>query len=551
MKKIGVLIVLVISFAFALNLYVPVDDPVYDFLERQAVRGFNNGYMNDTKPLDRNEVALYLVKILENEKKLHRVDAHLLNSYLLEYRAEISDKKHMLLTESVDSRFSLSSWENFESDMTALVLDDIWEEEKHIYLLEDNKNTIWINTDFTVRGEGKNEKLRYYDKLGFETSIQLGNSFALFTEGNIHHQLIIEEWEGPSQELIGYPKESNEYFNIIFQAKSYANVEGDFGSIALSYYPMIWGNSINSILLSETAPPFGSITYTKRLKDIKYNFVYGSLTNSEYYFNSNESNFPSKYLVGHHFELHFHPRIQLSFAEMLVYGNRPAELTYIIPFQFLWPTEKVLGGRDNYTLYGGFEILPVDGLKLFASIFSDYFSFSSILENSWTNMFSVQTGLQLSPHVLPADLKIEYTAVHPWTYTGNTTVNSYTHNGSSLGFYLGPNTSLLYTEIDYDITAQHRLSFAHEYIREGSDSVLIGEQYYASGGDVNHIYSEKAPSLNNETKWLMGDIRNINNLRLRWLYRWRNQIEFLTTAQLQISDNRVSMFYSLQVNLRY
>ena len=86
-------LVLTVSYGFAMQLFVPLNDPSYDFLERQATRGYIPEFLNDTKPLQRDEIVSWLLKVQELENELPRVDKDILHTLLADYRRELSDAK--------------------------------------------------------------------------------------------------------------------------------------------------------------------------------------------------------------------------------------------------------------------------------------------------------------------------------------------------------------------------------------------------------------------------------------------------------------------------
>ncbi|MEA2077907.1 MAG: hypothetical protein U9O95_07815, partial [Candidatus Marinimicrobia bacterium] len=298
--------------------------------------------------------------------------------------------------------------------------------------------------------------------------------------------------------------------------------------------------------------PFGSLRWSKTFKNFKYSFIHGSLMANNYTWTFDEGRtYDPKYMVGHNIEINLSPRLHVNFTEMLIYGNRIPEPTYLIPLIFLWPSEHALGDRDNKMIVLGMEVFPFNGLRLYGNALLDELSFSRLANDWWANKFALQGGIQWSPRLLPADLIFELTAVHPWTYTHKYEFTSYTHHGSDLGFYLGPNTQLFTTRLNYDLSAKHRISLEFNNFLEGADSVNVLGFDYPVGGNSNQNYEERSNYLDDKTTWLMGDITTTNSLRLEWLYRWRNQIQFLSACELKNIDGQPNIYYSLQINLRY
>jgi hypothetical protein len=231
------------TLAFSMQLFVPIDDPVYDFLERQATRGFIPEFLNDTKPLQRDEVVQCLLTLRTFGSDLHKTDRAILEDFLGEYRIELSDKKHPDLQGS-DSRLGISSWKNFKKDMHCIFTDNTCEEEKHIYLMENDNTVFWLNVDLTVTGEGKNSTLRFVDRLGAEASAQLGDHLAFFVDGYFFHYYLPDAWREISDEYLGYWINDHEFSNLATfdRSEAYINYTGDFGTFSIAHYPVVWGN---------------------------------------------------------------------------------------------------------------------------------------------------------------------------------------------------------------------------------------------------------------------------------------------------------------------
>ncbi len=272
MKKIFIIIISICTVVFGMQFFVPVGDPVYDYLERQATRGYIPEFMNDTKPLQRDEIASWLLKLKNIDQKFHRVDKELLMSFMSEYRPELTDQLHPLLTDSTNSRLGFSNLNNISSDIKSLLNDNIYEEERHIYQMEDENNTVWVDVDFMIRGEGRNSTLRFMDQLGAYASIQTGDHLSFFVDVYFFHQYVPDNWTEPVKEFKG------NWFNLggdvekiatWDRSEAYANISGKFGTLTIAHYPVNWGNSLNSVMLSDNAIPFGSIRWTKKFKHFR------------------------------------------------------------------------------------------------------------------------------------------------------------------------------------------------------------------------------------------------------------------------------------------
>ncbi len=556
-NKRFLLIALLFSYAWAMQLFVPIGNPVYYFLERQATRGYIPEFLNDTQPIQRDEIVIWLVKLLEIENELPRVEREILYDFIVEYRHELSEQKHPVLGEGEDSRLGLSSWKNLKHDVKCIFTDELCEEEKHIYLFEDEKTTIWLDMDLMTRIEGKNSTMRFMDQLGAYAAIQTGDHVAMFVDGYFFHQYLPDGWTDPVDEFKGYWFAAGGDFDRIAtfdRSEAYANFTGDFGTVSIAQYPHNWGNGLNSVVLSDNATTFGSLSWSKRFKHFKYSVLHGPLMTPTYSsMNDDGRYYIPKYIAAHRLEILFSPRFHVNFSELVMYGgeDRFPELTYLVPMIFLWPSEHALGDRDNKMISLEAELFPINGLRLYGTVFLDELVFGQIFNDFWANKYALQGGLQISPRSIPADLIFEATAVHPWTYTHHFIFANYTHHGRELGFYAGPNTQYINAQLNYDLSLRHRLTLTTGYLIEGADSIMVDDTMYPIGGDSNQDDYDKSWDLDYSTKWLMGDMTKTFSARLDWLYRWRDAISFLASCEYSRTNGINDLYYSLQINLNY
>ena len=74
---------------------------------------------------------------------------------------------------------------------------------------------------------------------------------------------------------------------------------------------------------------------------------------------------------------------------------------------------------------------------------------------------------------------------------------------------------------------------------------------YPSGGNSNQNYENMAPQLEFATKWLMGDITRTDRLELVWRHRFRNQIFFNFKTAAEKINEKINLYYGLQMNISY
>ena len=119
MRKVCLIFILLSSLlvpAWAGNpTSVPLNNPVYDFLERMETLGFVHNMFNGIKPFDRTEVANYLKEIATHRNQLTSIDRRKLDDFLLDFRWEIDRTKRYYLLPKEQNWYSiLASWQNFK-----------------------------------------------------------------------------------------------------------------------------------------------------------------------------------------------------------------------------------------------------------------------------------------------------------------------------------------------------------------------------------------------------------------------------------------------------
>ena len=555
-NKLLILLIILASFAGAMQLFVPVGDPVYDFLERQATRGYIPEFLNDTKPLQRDEIVSWLLKVRELENELPRVENDILQTLLADYRREMSEEKHPDLEEGKDHGFGLSSWNKFKGDVKSVFSERPGVERSHAYMLENEKNTVWFDVDLTTTAEAKNLIYRSANQVGAQVAFQAGEHLSMFVDGYMYFVFFPDEWNELSPEYSGYWINDSYVDNIAYfdRSEAYANYTGDLGTITIAHHPLNWGNSLNSVILSEKAINFGSLRWSKRFKHFKYSVLHASLMTPTYEsMTDNGRYYIPKYLTAHRVEILFSPRFHFNFSELVTYGgeDRIPELTYMVPTILLWPSEHTLGDRGNKMITFETEVFPVNGVRLFGSLFMDELVIGEIFSDFYANKFALQGGFQVSPRSIPADLIVEATIVHPWIYTHRFVYGNYTHHGRDLGFFAGPNSQYYTAKLNYDISFRNRLSLSGGLLLKGADSITVEGISYPIGGNSNQDDYDRNRDLDYATSWLEGDITKTFNLKLEWLYRWRNAITFLTTCEYVRKQGVNDLYYSFQINLNY
>lgn len=139
MRKVCLIFILLSSLlvpAWAGNpTSVPLNNPVYDFLERMETLGFVHNVFNGIKPFDRTEVANYLKEIATHRNQLTSIDRRKLDDFLLDFRWEIDRTKRYYLFPKEQNWYSiLASWQNFKK-ISGVFSSKIFQKKKTMFFM--------------------------------------------------------------------------------------------------------------------------------------------------------------------------------------------------------------------------------------------------------------------------------------------------------------------------------------------------------------------------------------------------------------------------------
>lgn len=534
------------------GLHVALDDPIYLYLDRLATQGIIRDLLNDTAPLKRDEIAQFLLKIYQRKDELSFVDRQILEEYIADYYYELSGLKHFTLGDTGTVYFSLGSLKNIHADLKDLFTYQEKQADQHLFVYETDNEMVWIDWDEMVRLETKNGLTRRVEHDGFRISSQIGKNFCLYMDAYRYRQVYTKDFIEPIKENKNYYTKLQEEKGLYCSDKSdaYIKYSSKLGDFSLASLPLYWGNSSNSLLLSNTASSFGFIQWQRHFYKSKFTFIHASLLPAESYYDSlsQRKAYAEKYMVGHRLEIIPFPKLHFTFSEMFFYGNRSPDLVYLVPVVFLRPTEHNLKDRDNATLAAEFECFPKDKLKVYGTLFLDELKASELGKKWWANKHGYQLGIHITPrlHRLSTEFSLEFTAVKPWTYTHKYPVSSCTHDSIGLGFYGGPNSQLWFAENRWWLSKKQIFTLTYRQLKHG-----VEEDYYPIGSNPNQNYNERNRDFDHATKFLMGKIITTEDYSFHWLYQWRNEISFIFEYNYRKINNDSYNYLSFQLRVDY
>lgn len=481
------------------SVNVPLGHWSYEFIERCEAKGVLHGLGDGIKPFSRVEMARVLLEIAAAEEAggLTRIDREQLRLLQEEFREELA---------------GLGEEQPVEPN-PATIIDRLRGPEPLLrYAHRQGEARVDLlfrqQTDlFTGRGREETEKIfrnrlggrvrgHFRDKvgfsIGFEQAREQGSRTYLLRDDVFERRLELPQL-----------KENRVDFH---EGTAYLTFSLPFFDVEFGKDEVAWGPGADDNLgLSNNAPSFDMLRLRARYGAFKLISIAGALrpcpdrpdsplcggtgdAAASYVVNNISRRLePEKYLAAHRLEAVLAPWIDLGFQEVVVYGDRGPEITYLNPLMFYWAAQSYLGDKDNLMMGIDVDVHPGNGLRFYLAYVVDDLKKLKVLSNDFANKFSVQAGMLWvdPPGLRDADLRVEYVRIEPWIYTHKFPINTFRHFDSPLGHALGPNSDRwrigLTRRFSRDLSAKLEVSRT----RHGDNELLPDGSIRNIGGDLH------------------------------------------------------------------
>lgn len=501
----GVCILLLVTVtSYAQEVPIPQKHLVTQFIERQITLGNLSQSDASVRPLTYSKVRDMFKQLSAISDELSTKDQQLLRRFKSEFSIEVFES-------TINFPLQKSTLKSIGN--TAFSKYQIHGSEPHFLSYRDSTVYAWADVGETIRLEAIEESIyrRYTDRISIFGS--------LYEKLSFYVNFTMNRFVGDSSlvyKIEDFKNEDHPYFDFVnwtlwYQSEATFNISTKYGDFQLSKTPVIWGFSPDhSPILSGNTQTFPYVNYSFKYKNIGFHFLHGSLLPFESGLIHEMVESPQKYLAAHRIELEISENLIMSFNEMVIYGNRPFEIEYLIPVNFYWPAEHNQGDRDNLlmALDCSWRIKP--GLRWYNTLFWDELAWEKIFTKWWANKYVFQTGIhwvsEASPYL--ADLRVEATVSRPWTYTHNEMVNSYTSAGIGLGLPQGPNSQSVLLKAGFWPSYRWYFNISSMLIRKGS----------GLGSSPMDNYDLRDRESDDNTPYLLGDIHNSSEFRFETNY---------------------------------
>lgn len=581
-KKAYVILVLVFivsilnnksSFVYAQVVYIPLENGVYNFLERENLKGLIE--LNDeVKPFTRLYAAEKLIEIsdavnnkLEIEKGIVLSDVEIdeLDFYLREYYYEVQCLRPVSIKEQ--------NSENSE------IITDLSGTDKIISLNDRKIKERWF-------------LFSYSDTLfNLKLSPIAGYGISFSENGTGHSRWIglssyttYSDWFGASFDI----RDKGEFGETFDKDKSFTEVRGawyktapdgieysdvkgsisfnwGWGNVSLIKDYVQWGHGeFGQLILSDKAPSYPQIRLNLNpVSWLRFSYIHGWLNSlvldsaAFYYAYPGTPNqllrksYFNKYIAANLITVTPWDRIDISAGNAIVYSGdlRPE---FFIPFMFYKFLDHNTGrgdvGDGNGMLFFDLSVKYPQNFKFYSTLFVDVTEIRNILENNFNNTWvGLTLGGKMVDLMLPnLDLTLEYTRINPWVYEHKDELTNYQHLEYTLGHWLGQNADQIRMELNYQALRGLRfmifieklrkgglddIYYAYHDIKNNGRSFLYGplRKEYRTGLSVNYEYQH---DLHIGMKYTYSDIKDEDDLRISEFNDLKNILEFSIYYQL-------------------
>ncbi|MBS4034209.1 MAG: hypothetical protein KGZ85_07095 [Ignavibacterium sp.] len=479
MKNIFVFILFFSITLHSQSVFEPVDSEIYDFLERQSVRGVIN-YNSEIKPLLRSNIGSLLIELEEKKNLLTNLDKDLLRFYLTDYEYEIG-----LLSNSTSE----------VEEIKFLTLD----REKRVRLFEyTGKNFALFADPMLAFSYGKQfDEYLYIRRNGFRTHAYASSNWGInlrffdneetgnrLDEGKYytHHRGVV---------ITKIKPDAIEY-DEVNAGITYAWQTGSL-SFAKEYFK-IGSGKLGQIILSDKAPSFPFIRLDYYPVDwMRFIYFHGFLVSnvpdsSTFRFSQvpNRTTIADvpKFIAFHMLSVYPTESLSISIGESIVYSEY-VQPVYFIPIMFFRVADHYLG-RTNASASGNAQMFADLSYRwtemktrFYGSIFIDELSLNKLFKGENHSAIGFTTGAEIFDPVLNNSLlNIEYTRINPFVYMNSVDAQQFANEFYKLGHWIESNGDIISVKYEQYILRSLKFSITGWYMRKGA--IELPEEQYQS-----------------------------------------------------------------------
>ena len=538
---------LISVYIFAQDDYIPVDHPVYDFLERMESLHIISGYNSFELPKPRSEIAGYLKQVIKNKNKLSKEDAEILKDFESEFEFAL-----------------FGTLKNSEGILDSGTYNIFSQKEKYLYYYnKPERASLFVN----LLGEGNAINQRTFAESNWSGSSAYGiiggqiegtflNHFGFLlkgTDGDVFGNRQVAKLVPDIAENFKYNLDPAAAF--FDQTEGYLTADYDMFRIKLGRDKMQIGYGPVKSIIDDIAPTFDYLGFNINYSFFTFSYFHAKLLGQAYWepdsINGGINVVPEKYLGYHRIGFNLSNDFNFGVGEMIIYGDRGLDLSYLNPFAFYKSVEHYQQDRDNSFLFFDINNKSLKGLKVYSTLLIDDMDFAKLGSGWYGNQTIFDFGIYSANlyYIIPLEAKLEYTEIDPYVHTHRTAQSNFTTDGYNLGSFLQPNSELFLGELDYQLTYRTRITGNFSYVIHGANPVLQNGTIINVGGDeaLGHRIFDS-----NFARLLGGDLEysriftgTVSYEPYRQITLYLKLIYLNETFQNSIKNNQLESYFSI------
>jgi len=462
-KAVLILFVLLQVQLYSQVEFVPGSNPVYGFLERMDALHLIKKYDSFQKPKTRKAIAAYLLQVNKTERELDLIDNRIFTDLKSEFNIE--------LYETTNTYQSLLAGDKYEP---------LSQKEKFFYFNSGEKGNLFINLtadgDFISHQSNSSENNAGLLNAGGIIRGTLMNTFGFYIQGSNGFSSGNKKAALQKKEL-QYNFKFNESVEQTFFDDNEGHLSFDFDwlNLKIGRDRLMLGYGENKAILSDDSPKFDYLQLQFNYGIFSFSSFHGKLLGQSSFapdtVTGGTNVIKEKYIAYHRLGFNLSDDFTLGAGEIIIYGDRPLEFSYLNPFNFYKSVEHNNRDRDNAMVFFDLENRSIKGLKLFAMVLLDDINYGKLGTGWYGNQTLWDLGVSSYNlyRIIPLDFHFEYTRVEPYVFTHRLLNNNFTNFGYGLSSVLAPNSELFFSKINYRLNHRFKVSFSFSYTIHGAN----------------------------------------------------------------------------------
>lgn len=476
------------------SVNVPLEHWVYRYIERLEARGMINGIGDGIKPYSRNEIIDILSIVNQQQRPdLSAIELGELDLLRREFMASAEFANNKVATRWIDDMRNGRAMFEYHADEGAIFADLLARQQSDRFSGRGRSDVELVyrhRVGAIIRGH-LGHKVGF--RIGFSQIREQGSRNYTFRQDVYERRLELPQLKGGLTDF--------------HEGTAYLSFAAGPVDVQVGKDEVLWGPAPGQNLgLSNNAPSFNMIRLKSRLGAFKLVSISAELrpcpdrpdsplcrglADSSATYITNRITRPldrEKYMSAHRLEVALAPWLDLGFQEVVIYGDRGPELSYVNPLMFYWAAQSYLGDKDNVMMGLDLDIHPGHGRRFYLAYVVDDLKKAGIFSNDFANKFSLQTGmLWVDPLGLgDADLRAEYLRIEPWIYSHKFPINTFRHFDAPLGHSLEPNSDQWQISLSKRMNRDLSFNLGLQRSRHGENVLNEDGSIRNVGGDLHY-----------------------------------------------------------------